>query len=96
MGGSKSGGDEEALLSQEQYDQLQREFQDVMDELAGDKSLDHFRIEYVKLHKAMKRSHESELRLIKKCRELNQEIVKNAVKVYGMDEICLSSGEMFI
>merc|ERR1719188_2629122 len=33
------------------------------------------------LHRALKKSHESEKRLIKKCRELNTEIVSNAAKV---------------
>merc|ERR1719174_1079936 len=57
------------------------QFQDVLTELVGDKSLEHFRLEYEKLHRALKKSHESERRLIKKCRELNAEIVTNAVKV---------------
>lgn len=47
----------------------------------GDKSLERFRIEYEKLHKALKKSHESEKRLMQKCRELNAEIVANAAKV---------------
>ena len=47
----------------------------------GDKSLERFRIEYEKLHKALKKSHESEKRLMQKCRELNSEIVANAAKV---------------
>jgi len=47
----------------------------------GDKSLEHFRQEYEKLHRALKGSHENEKRLIKKCRELNSEIVSNAVKI---------------
>ena len=50
-------------------------------ELVGDKSLEKFRVEYEKLHRALKKSHESEKRLIKKCRELNTEIVSNAAKV---------------
>lgn len=60
---------------------LEKDFQDVLQELMGDKSLEHFRVEYEKLHRAVKKSHESEKRLIKKCRELNGEIVSNAVKV---------------
>jgi hypothetical protein len=52
-----------------------------LSELVGDKSLDRFRQEYEKLHRALKKSHENEKRLIKKCRELNQEIVQNAAKV---------------
>ena len=50
-------------------------------ELAGDSSLSRFREEYSHLHRALKKSHESEKRLIKKCRELNAEIVANAAKV---------------
>merc|ERR1719460_1766294 len=57
------------------------QFQDVLTELVGDRSLERFRIEYEKLHRALKKSHESEKRLIKKCRELNAEIVSNASKV---------------
>ena len=47
----------------------------------GDKSLERFRVEYEKLHRALKKSHESEKRLMHKCRELNAEIVANAAKV---------------
>ena len=53
----------------------------MLQELVGDKSLERFRSEYDKLHRALKKSHESEKRLIKKCRELNAEIVNNAAKV---------------
>ena len=53
----------------------------VLKELEGKESLERFRQEYEKLHRALKKSHESEKRLIKKCRELNQEIVANAAKV---------------
>merc|ERR1719171_2560782 len=63
------------------FDALEKDFQEVLQELVGDKSLEHFRLEYEKLHRALKKSHESEKKLIKKCRELNQEIVQNAVKV---------------
>ena len=53
----------------------------VLNELTGDKSLEKFRVEYEKLHRALKKSHESEKRLMGKCRELNAEIVANAAKV---------------
>ena len=39
----------------------------VLTELVGDKSLERFRQEYEKLHRALRKSHESEKRLIKKC-----------------------------
>jgi chromosome segregation ATPase len=63
------------------FESLEGDFQEVLQELVGDKSLERFRVEYEKLHRALKKSHESEKRLIKKCRELNQEIVANAAKV---------------
>merc|ERR1719456_531236 len=63
------------------FEALEKDFQEVLTELVGDKSLEHFRQEYEKLHRALKKSHESEKRLIKKCRELNAEIVSNAAKV---------------
>ena len=63
------------------FELLERDFQSVLAELIGDKSLDKFRLEYEKLHRSLKKSHENEKRLIKKCRELNQEIVQNAAKV---------------
>lgn len=47
----------------------------------GDKSLERFRTEYEKLHRALKKSHDSEKRLMHKCRELNSDIVANAAKV---------------
>ena len=53
----------------------------VLTELMGDKSLERFRAEYEKLHKALKKSYEGEKRLTQKCRELNAEIVANAAKV---------------
>merc|ERR1719407_29912 len=63
------------------FESLENDFQEVLQELVGDKSLERFRQEYDKLHRALKKSHESEKRLIKKCRELNAEIVSNASKV---------------
>ena len=72
---------EEGSFEASAFEALERDFQQVLNELVGDKSLERFRQEYEKLHKALKKSHESEKRLIKKCRELNAEIVSNASKV---------------
>ena len=47
----------------------------------GDRSLEKFRVEYEKLHRALKKSHDSEKRLMQKCRELNAEIVAHSAKV---------------
>ena len=49
--------------------------------MMGDQSLAKFRSEYEKLHNALHKTHESEKRLMQKCRELNAEIVANSAKV---------------
>ncbi len=53
----------------------------VLQELMGDRSLEKFRVEYEKLHRALKKSHDSEKRLMQKCRELNADIVAHSSKV---------------
>ncbi|KAI8476303.1 MAG: flagellar associated protein [Monoraphidium minutum] len=68
-------------LEGRQYEAMEQDFQEVLDELAGDKSLERFRIEYEKLYRTLKKSHDNEKRLVRKCRELNGEIVSNAAKV---------------
>ena len=47
----------------------------------GDNTLEKFHAEYEKLHKALKKSHENEKRLMQKCRELNAEMVTHGTKV---------------
>ncbi|MBN3297199.1 CFA58 protein, partial [Amia calva] len=63
------------------FETLEKDIQEVLKELMGDKSLEKLRAEFEKLHNALKKSHESEKRLMAKCRELNAEIVSNSVKV---------------
>lgn len=63
------------------FEALEKDFQEVINELTGDQSLEKFRVEYEKLHAIMKKSYENEKRLMAKCRELNAEIVVNSAKV---------------
>lgn len=63
------------------FEALEREINDVLNDLEGDPSLTQFRIEYEKLYRVLKKSYNQEKRLVKKCRELNTEIVTNAAKV---------------
>lgn len=74
---------EESRTSMEDsaFDNLEQDFQTVLKELMGDKSLEKFRVEYEKLHRALKKSHDSEKRLMQKCHDLNSEIVVNTTKV---------------
>eukprot|EP00592_Proboscia_alata_P014748 CAMPEP_0194395298 /NCGR_PEP_ID=MMETSP0174-20130528/124344_1 /TAXON_ID=216777 /ORGANISM="Proboscia alata, Strain PI-D3" /LENGTH=368 /DNA_ID=CAMNT_0039191215 /DNA_START=59 /DNA_END=1165 /DNA_ORIENTATION=+ len=63
------------------FESLEREFNEVLSDLDEDPALGQFRVEYEKLFRALKKSHHQEKRLVKKCRELNTEIVSNAAKV---------------
>ncbi|KAM5271835.1 cilia- and flagella-associated protein 58 [Ctenodactylus gundi] len=63
------------------FEEIEKDFQEVLNELSGEKSLEKFRIEYEKLHAIMKKSYDNEKRLMAKCRELNAEIVVNSAKV---------------
>ncbi|XP_009008499.1 cilia- and flagella-associated protein 58 [Callithrix jacchus] len=72
---------EKQVLEESAFEEIERDFQEVLRELSGDKSLEKFRIEYEKLHAVMKKSYGNEKRLMAKCRELNAEIVVNSAKV---------------
>lgn len=82
-GGGQSAEDFEHELqtNTSAFEALERDFQEVLSELMGDQSLEKFRLEYEKLHRALKKSHEQEKRLVKKCRELNSEILNNQAKI---------------
>ncbi|XP_066211174.1 cilia- and flagella-associated protein 58 isoform X1 [Saccopteryx leptura] len=72
---------EKPVVEEVAFEEIEKDFQEVLNELAGDRSLEKFRIEYEKLHAVMKKSYENEKRLMAKCRELNAEIVVNSAKV---------------
>uniref|UniRef100_A0A2K5VBS1 Cilia and flagella associated protein 58 n=1 Tax=Macaca fascicularis TaxID=9541 RepID=A0A2K5VBS1_MACFA len=72
---------EKQVLEESAFEEMERDFQGVLNELSGDKSLEKFRIEYERLHAVMKKSYDNEKRLMAKCRELNAEIVVNSAKV---------------
>jgi len=59
------------------YEALEKDFQEVLQELVGEQSLEKFRIEFEKLHKAFKTSYESEKRHIMGAAKVMQEDSKN-------------------
>lgn len=63
------------------YRQLEADFQAVLAEMGGDRQLEQFRMEYEKLLRALKLSHENEKKLIKACRDLNNSIADSTIKV---------------
>ncbi|KAF7241720.1 cilia- and flagella-associated protein 58 [Paragonimus skrjabini miyazakii] len=63
------------------FEALEKEFDEVINELEGNRGLDKFKDEYEKLMRALMKSHDNEKRLMRKCRELKAEIVSNTAKV---------------
>ncbi|PKU31625.1 hypothetical protein llap_18071 [Limosa lapponica baueri] len=74
-------------LEESAFEALEKDFQEVINLLKGDKTLEKFRIEYEKLHAVMKKSHENEKRLMEKCRQLNAELVVNSSKIAALTKI---------
>lgn len=64
-----------------QYEALERDFKDVLQSMVGERSMQRFQAEYEKLYRALKTSYESEKRLVKRCKELNETIIGNASRV---------------
>mmetsp|Transcript_51967 Transcript_51967/g.121683 ORF Transcript_51967/g.121683 Transcript_51967/m.121683 type:complete len:842 (+) Transcript_51967:48-2573(+) len=65
------------------FEVLENDYQETLKDLSSRNSevVEPFRAEYEKLFKALVKSHESEKRLIKKCRDLNAEITMNSQNV---------------
>ncbi|KGL90495.1 Coiled-coil domain-containing protein 147, partial [Charadrius vociferus] len=76
-------------LEESAFEALEKDFQEVINLLKGDKTLEKFLIEYEKLHAVMKKSHENEKRLMEKCRELNAELVVNSSKVAALTKLSI-------
>jgi deoxyhypusine synthase len=55
---------------QEQYEAIESEFKEFLNDHLKGKDLEKFKLEYTKINKALKTSYEGEKKLIKKCKEL--------------------------
>ncbi|GET93602.1 hypothetical protein, conserved [Leishmania tarentolae] len=60
---------------------LERDFEEVMCALEGEESLGHFRLEYDKLFRALKKTRNSENDIAAQCQQLTQELLSNAAKM---------------
>jgi hypothetical protein len=56
------------------FEKLEQEFNTVLTEMTGDKSMEKFRSTYERLHRALKSSYENEKRLFKRCKDMNESI----------------------
>ncbi|CAG9584054.1 conserved hypothetical protein [Leishmania major strain Friedlin] len=63
------------------FKSLERDFEEAMRALEGEESLGHFRFEYDKLYRALKKSHASENEIATQCQQLTQELLSNAAKM---------------
>ena len=63
------------------FNELERSFHQVVQDLVSDHSLNNFRQEYEKVHRVLVISHEHNTALVEKCKELNNEILANANKI---------------
>ncbi|EAR86580.1 flagellar associated protein (macronuclear) [Tetrahymena thermophila SB210] len=70
-------------IEQQAFEVLEREFQEVLNDLAADQSLDRFRQEFEKFHRALKVSQENEKRLLAKCREYTSDIGAHTANLQG-------------
>ncbi|XP_042719486.1 cilia- and flagella-associated protein 58 [Lagopus leucura] len=74
-------------LEESAFEALEKDFQEVINLLKGDNTLEKFRTEYEKLYAVLKKSHENEKRLMEKCRQLNAELVVNSSKVAALTKL---------
>ncbi|EPT29809.1 flagellar associated protein [Toxoplasma gondii ME49] len=72
---------EDGSLGPAAYVALEETFDQTLKDLPDDPSLDAFRRQYEQLLSALKRSHESELSLLARCKTLTSQISENATKV---------------
>lgn len=68
-------------LDPEDYDKIEKEFQQFLQEIIGNQNLDRFRGEYDRIHKTLKTSYEGEKKYIKRCKDLNNQIFDKAQNV---------------
>ena len=63
------------------FEAIEREFHEVLGEMADNQTLMRFKTEYTRLHQALQKSHTNEKRLVKRVQDLNREILDNVGKV---------------
>merc|ERR1719310_2337478 len=85
------------FFDEAQFEALEKDFEHLLQELGQNSILERFRLEYETLYRALKKSHESEKRLVKKCKELTSDIgatqkkTSEAVKLSQNDQADISN-----
>ena len=77
----KKGDLDEDEFESPAFAQLEADFNAVLTEIGGDKQLEKFRIEYEKMHRALRNCHDNERKLVRKCKELNNSIAESTIRI---------------
>ena len=77
----KKGDLDEDEFESPAFVQLEADFNAVLTEIGGDKQLEKFRIEYEKMHRALRNCHDNERKLVRKCKELNNSIAESTIRI---------------
>ncbi|KAL3316070.1 hypothetical protein Ciccas_005288 [Cichlidogyrus casuarinus] len=81
-------------IDENTFAELEKDFDEVLQDISSNKALDKFKDEYQKVMRALKKSHESEKQLMRKCRELKAEIISNSARV--SEALKLSSNDQSV
>eukprot|EP00759_Apiculatamorpha_spiralis_P034215 PhF_6_TR35373/c0_g1_i1/m.51376 len=80
---------DEIQAHSQNFETYDKQFTEVLLDLEGDDMLETFRREYDQLHMSFVKSHEGEKRLIKKCQDLQIEIVACQYKIRTAEDLSL-------
>jgi chromosome segregation ATPase len=72
------------------YDELEKQFHRVVQELMSDRTFDQFHEQYEALHGQLVKSHENNQVLIGQCRRMNSEVLSNASKISTIMQLSAS------
>ena len=68
-------------MQQEQFEDLEREFKQFLEEIVGNNNMELFRQQYQNIHDTLKSTYDQELIYIKKCKQTNNQIFDKASNV---------------
>ena len=68
-------------MQPEQFEDIEREFKQFLEEIVGNENLEAFRQQYQNIHENLKTTYEQELLYIKKCKQTNNQIFEKASSV---------------
>lgn len=80
-------------MQPEQFEEIEREFKQFLEEIVGNENLEAFRQQYQNIHENLKTTYEQELLYIKKCKQTNNQIFEKASNVRAAIRMAASEVE---